>query len=468
MNWTVEQKIRVGFWLLAFVPVVLGILAWRNADELRQAAQHLENANRTTQLVEKLFSEIKDIEVAQRGYILIGDSAATDVIRKTFEQVQVDLEQLRVLRNPNKLENQDPWMAHLDSLIPEKWEEIQETIRLRTQQGPDAASQILLTNRGARAMDDIRTAVRSMRKEEERLLETRKNEQSRRIRLTIELFAIVLFVNVALIAMVYVLQRRETERSRETRKELERRVALRTEELQRSNEDLQQFAYIASHDLKEPLRMISSYSTLLQRRYTGRFDHDADDFLQFIVDGGRRMNDLIQDLLEYSRAGSGKDERPDDVEVDEVLQNVVANLKITISESEANVHWEKLPRTVRYDATRLSQIFQNLVGNAIKYRSEKNPDVQISSLDTGDEIVFKVQDNGMGIAPEYTDKIFGIFQRLHGKEYEGTGIGLAMVKKIVERHGGRIWVESTPGVGSIFYFTVQRAGVGRSNAAASI
>jgi light-regulated signal transduction histidine kinase (bacteriophytochrome) len=271
---------------------------------------------------------------------------------------------------------------------------------------------------------------------------------------TLQLFMLILVLNVALIVALYLLQSGETERSRLLNEELEHRVALRTEALQRSNEDLQQFAYVASHDMKEPLRMISSYATLLQRKYAGRLDADGDTFINFIVDGTRRMNALIQDLLEYSRAGGGKEDQLSDVNVETVLRTVMTNLKVTTAEAGASVTWNKLPESVPYDAVRLTQVFQNLIGNAIKYRGERRPVINISSEQTGDEIVFRVRDNGIGIEPEYTETIFGIFQRLHGKEYEGTGIGLAMVKKIVERYGGRIWVESTPGEGSIFYFTV--------------
>lgn len=271
---------------------------------------------------------------------------------------------------------------------------------------------------------------------------------------TLQLFMLVLLLNVALIVALYLLQSGETERSRLLNEELEHRVALRTEALQRSNEDLQQFAYVASHDMKEPLRMISSYATLLQRKYAGRLDADGDTFINFIVDGTRRMNALIQDLLEYSRAGGGKEDQLSDVNVETVLRTVMTNLKVTTAEAGASVTWNKLPESVPYDAVRLTQVFQNLIGNAIKYRGERRPVINISSEQTGDEIVFRVRDNGIGIEPEYIETIFGIFQRLHGKEYEGTGIGLAMVKKIVERYGGRIWVESTPGEGSIFYFTV--------------
>ena len=448
MNWTAQQKIRIGFWLLTLVPVVLGVLAVRNAYELAEAASHLKTTNEIGKGIERLFSEVKDIEVAQREFLLIGGDQPLQTIRETFGRVDADVRELRRL-------GADPrWLDLLDQLIPQKSEEIQKTIELRNVEGPEAASRAILTNRGHEAMDDIRRVVVNMRKEQDARLQTRSEEQRMQFRWTLQLFALVLLLNLALIAVLYLLQRAETERTARQKEELEHHVALRTEALQRSNEDLQQFAYVASHDMKEPLRMISSYATLLQRRYAGRLDEDADSFINFIVDGVRRMNTLIQDLLEYSRAGAGSEEQFSDVTVDTVLRNVLANLKVTMVESGAYVSWENIPKTVPYDAVRLTQIFQNLIGNAIKYHGERRPVVRIRSEENPDEIVFSVRDNGIGIEQEYIDKIFGIFQRLHGKEYEGTGIGLAMVKKIVERHGGRIWVDSKPGEGSVFYFTV--------------
>ncbi|HYP08699.1 MAG TPA: ATP-binding protein [Bryobacteraceae bacterium] len=457
MKWTVQQKIRLGFWLLALVPIILGILAAENAKHLADSTRHLAVTNEMSRRIEKLSSDIKDLEVAQREYILSSGASqqVLDDIMRAIAAIEEDRRELKNLRSRYRDPEQDQWMAHLENLIPENVEAIRSTIRTRDESGPDAASQELLTARGSRAIEGIRVAVRNMNDEEERLLRRRSQEQESRLYATSQLFAVVLLVNVALLVMLYFLQRRETERVNQINEELERRVAQRTEALQRSNEDLQQFAYIASHDLKEPLRMISSYATLLERRFAGRLDEDADTFIGFITDGARRMNALIQDLLEYSRAGAGPDEQPGDVDVHAVLRNVIANLKVTIAESGASVKWEGLPDTVPYDAMRLTQIFQNLIGNALKYRGDRKPDVRIRADRNGDEIIFKVTDNGIGIASEFQDKIFGIFQRLHGKEYEGTGIGLAMVKKIVERYGGRIWVESKLGEGSTFFFTVQ-------------
>jgi PAS domain S-box-containing protein len=227
-------------------------------------------------------------------------------------------------------------------------------------------------------------------------------------------------------------------------------------ELKRSNDELQQFAYVASHDLQEPLRMVASYTQLLAKRYKGRLDSDADEFIGFAVDGCSRMQGLIRDLLAYSRAGT------DGMLLGEVcgedaLQAALTNLGVAIEQSGAVVSHDALPN-LRTDETLLTQVLQNLVGNAIKYHSAEVPRVHVSAATNGDkEWIFSVRDNGLGIAPEYFERIFVLFQRLHGRdEFEGTGIGLAVCKKVVQRLGGRIWVESQPEKGSTFYFALPR------------
>jgi PAS domain S-box-containing protein len=225
-------------------------------------------------------------------------------------------------------------------------------------------------------------------------------------------------------------------------------------ELKRSNDELQQFAYVSSHDLQEPLRMVSSYTQLLAKRYKGRLDSDADEFIGFAVDGCNRMQGLIQDLLAYSRAGAnGKALR--EISGENALKVALTNLRTSVEQSGAVVTHDSLP-AIRTDETLLTQVFQNLVGNAIKYRRAESPQVHVSaSKNGGNEWIFSVRDNGLGIDPQYFDRIFILFQRLHGRdEFEGTGIGLAICKKILERLGGRIWVESQPEKGSTFYFAL--------------
>ena len=242
------------------------------------------------------------------------------------------------------------------------------------------------------------------------------------------------------------------------RKKAEAYLLQNVEELNRSNEELGQFAYIASHDLQEPLRMVASYTQLLSRRCKGQLDADADDFIAFAVDGANRMQRLIQDLLAYSRVGT-KGQEMVEISSENALQQALLNLRATIQESGAEVTYDNLPKVLA-DEMQLTQLFQNLVGNAIKYQNTGTPRVHISvSANGGAKWIFSIKDNGLGIDPQYFERIFGMFQRLHKREeFAGTGIGLAICKKIVERHGGNISVASEPGQGSTFSFDLAVAG----------
>jgi light-regulated signal transduction histidine kinase (bacteriophytochrome) len=233
----------------------------------------------------------------------------------------------------------------------------------------------------------------------------------------------------------------------------EETLKLKVEELKRSNEELEQFAYVSSHDLQEPLRMITSYLQLLQRRYQGNLDKKADMYIHFAVDGAARMQNLIIDLLEYSRVGR-RDDKPESSDSKFILNKVLFDIKAVIKENNATISHDPLPE-VMVDPTRMVQVFQNLILNGIKFRSEEAPKIHIAAEKKASEWVFSVQDNGIGIDPQYSERIFEIFKRLNSRDrYSGTGIGLAICKKVIERHGGRIWVESELGKGSTFYFTL--------------
>lgn len=230
-------------------------------------------------------------------------------------------------------------------------------------------------------------------------------------------------------------------------------LQLLNQELRRSNQELEQFAYVASHDLQEPLRAVTGYTQLLMSEYSDRFDDTAKSYAEFVIDGAKRMQQLIQDLLAYSRVGTrGKEFAP--IDCNTVVREAMRNLQVAIAESHAEIILDTLP-TLNADHSQLVQLFQNLIGNGIKFCQQDHPRIQIHAMQRKGDFLFQIADNGIGIKPQYLDRIFEVFKRLHTRrEYPGTGIGLAICKKIVLRHGGQIWAESTPKVGTTFFFTI--------------
>jgi signal transduction histidine kinase len=247
--------------------------------------------------------------------------------------------------------------------------------------------------------------------------------------------------------------RRRIQQIEQARKHAEEELRNTADELARSNADLQQFAYAASHDLQEPLRAIAGFVRLLEKRYKGNLDKRAGEYIDYTIHGVKRMQMLIKDLLEYSQID--RQEKPFELTNCSVaLEQAIHNLHLSLEESGGELTYDLLP-TLMTDASQLSRLFQNLIGNAVKFRGKEPLKIHISAEQKGDEWVFSVRDNGIGMDPRHSERIFVVFQRLHTREeYEGTGIGLSICKKIVERHGGRIWVESEQGKGSTFYFTI--------------
>jgi len=237
------------------------------------------------------------------------------------------------------------------------------------------------------------------------------------------------------------------------RKTTEKALEAHTKELARSNEELQQFAYVASHDLREPLRMVSSYVQLLEHRYKDKLDDDAKEFIHFAVDGAERLQTLIKDLLSFSRVGTrGKPFQPTNIQ--DMMDQVCSDLQFVIADHEAKIEYNNLP-TVLADETQMSQVFQNLISNAIKFHSDEKPHIRVEAQLENQLWTFTISDNGIGIDPEFAERIFIIFQRLHTRDqYPGTGIGLAVCKKIVERHGGQIWIEPNTPKGTRVSFTI--------------
>ena len=243
---------------------------------------------------------------------------------------------------------------------------------------------------------------------------------------------------------------------RRQRREAEEELGRKVKELARSNQDLEQFAYVASHDLQEPLRMVAAYTQLLAEKYQGKLDEQADKYIHYAVDGAMRMQTLVQDLLAFSRSGREGTEIAD-TDSAVALQQALLNLQAAIRDSQAKISYSALP-SVRSNLAQLRQVFQNLVGNSIRFRKADAPEIQIGAEKKGSQWVISVADNGIGIAPEHINDIFVIFHRLHTREeYPGNGIGLAICRRIIERHSGRIWVESGKGVGTTFRFSLPAA-----------
>jgi two-component system, sensor histidine kinase and response regulator len=264
------------------------------------------------------------------------------------------------------------------------------------------------------------------------------------------------------------LRRQAAERERELRQDAEaarERATSAVEALRRANSDLEQFAFSASHDLQEPLRMVATFSQLLQMKYSGKLDEQADIIIGHCVEGATRMARMIRDLLEYTRAASVSETLPGTFALEGALEDALDNLQASVQESNAIVTHDPLP-TLPVEPVHVQQIFQNLISNAIKYRGDEPPRIHVGAVCERGIWRFSVHDNGIGIEPRYKDHVFGLFKRLHGRNrYSGTGLGLAICKKLVERYQGRIWVDSQPGAGSTFFFTLAHSELADSETA---
>lgn len=322
---------------------------------------------------------------------------------------------------------------------------------------PRRADRLALEIRDKQLVDAMRAQAHSIQAS---IVRTNEAQRARTNRAIVFSIAAIVLLTIVLGSLALQTEIRRAEQEHDLRAEL----AARNAELEQSNRSLEEFAYVASHDLQEPLRTVASFAELLQRRYEGRLDAQADEFIHFMVDGATRMRALINDVLEYSRVTT-RGTPLAEISLGRAVGRAVGALRRTIEEHGAIVDVPPLP-TVLGDEGQLAQVFQNLIGNALKYNHSQAPRVRVRAV-VGDDgfATVSVADNGIGIAPEYHDQIFKIFTRLHTRtEYEGTGIGLAICKRIVERHGGRIWIASEEGNGTTIFFTVRTVeGVSRGS-----
>jgi signal transduction histidine kinase len=461
---TFKYKLIAGLATASGILILVALLSYlslaRNVeDRLRVTHTHV--------VLEKLGdiqTSVSDAETSQRGYIITGEDSYLGPFEKGRGDANEEVKEVRELTVDNP--NQERSLDRLEHLITAKFVEMEDRIGIRKRQG--LAAGVAAVREASGIMDQLRLVIVSMKAEEDRLLVLRLAEleaSSRRTRLVIIVgealgFFFLLVAGHLVRQEMKKLAQAEGE-VRVLNADLERRVAERTAELsarakdlERSNMELQQFAYVASHDLQEPLRTIASFTQLLAKRYEDKLDDKAREFINFAVDGCKRLQTLINDLLTFSRVGTHAKPHVT-VQCDAVLDRVLKGLRLAIENSGAVISREPLPAVVA-DEIQLCQLFQNLVGNAIKFKGQSVPRIHISAERNGAGWKIAVRDNGIGIDPEHNERIFVIFQRLHTKtQYPGTGIGLAICKKIAERHGGRIWAEASPGGGSTFCFTIE-------------
>jgi signal transduction histidine kinase len=464
-TWSVERKTMAMLGLASVILVSLNLLFYWSFIKQKETSDRVNRSQKVLKKLGNVLSSTTEAETGQRGYLLTGQESYLEPYNRAVKTMgeQIDVLQTLTVVDPQ----QQQQLSLLEPLIAKKFAELRETIDLRQKKGFEAANQLVSTNEGQNLMEQVRIVLQQMESKEYEQLQTwlkAKQEEAQRIQL-IFLFGIVF--NLIAFYLVYraieqeIRERKQAEASlQQLNEQLEARVQQRTADLEEantnllySNRELEQFAYVASHDLQEPLRAVNSYAQLLGRKYQGNLDAKADKYLGYIMEGATRMQQLINDLLEFSRVGTrAKELKLTACEV--VLSQVLENLKVAIAECQAVVTHDPLP-TIMGDEIQLMQLFQNLIANAIKFRREEPPRVHISVLQQKNDWVFSVRDNGIGMEPEYFERIFTIFQRLHTRtEYPGTGIGLAVCKKIVERHGGRIWIDSELGVGTTFHFTI--------------
>jgi signal transduction histidine kinase len=451
-RFVLARGISLAFGSAVIILLAVAAFAYRGQVASTQAQQWVAHTQEVLQTLWALRLDIADVEADDERYILTRDPAHLDAARASLAGAGAYVAAIGRLTADNP--RQQLRIPALQAMLAQKLARVDSIPAALQTEGLAGVIKVVRAGAGHRLENQTQAAVQAMQDEELRLLSLRKASEEGSLNQTTAVFA----VGALLALMITAVAGWTVSRDRVRRQRAEAEVQHKIEELHRSNEELGAFAAVASHDLQEPLRMVGSYLQLLSRRYKGKLDAEADEFIAFAVDGASRMQLLIQDLLAYSRVGT-TDRTPNFTSSEAALQQALLNLRIPIADSGAVVTHDALP-TVMADEIELTQLFQNLVGNAIKYQKPGTPLIHVSAAKGADKKwLFAVRDNGLGIEPQYFEKIFGMFQRLHGREeFSGTGIGLAICKKIVERHGGSISVESQAGHGSTFRFALPATG----------
>ena len=445
--------------ILLSVPLIFSLLFFAVTSLAEHTDVGLSRIQDLSSNIAQLRLLVAEIEASERGFLLAGDSKYLKQIKQADKSLRTEIETCfqNATDQPADLRTE---ILRLGSLARQRAQLAQTTIEVEQSSGMNSALATRESNTSEAIMDQVRVSM-------DRLQKQLKDEESsylhRQFRLNHLAFLAFIVGTIAVIAVMFWLYNRSISyllgrdalevQLKDLNLNLEAQVDERTRDLKLANEELQQFAYVASHDLQEPLRTITSFSQLLEVRYKGKLDEDADEFIGYIVTSARRMTDLINGLLALARLRkTGQLTTP--VSFNELLSETEASLRAAIRDSNARIVHDDLPSLV-IDRVQFLQVLQNLISNAIKYRRDEHPIIRVGVKRIDAHWVFAVQDNGRGFDPQFADRIFGLFQRLHGREIaEGTGMGLSIARKIIERHGGRIWAESTEGEGSTFFFSL--------------
>jgi signal transduction histidine kinase len=457
---------------IAAIPIFLMLVSFAIRARYREDLTMVEHTREVQAAISDLLVDLSSAETARRGFTLMGDPAFLTQIDQAALASKDLVQQIALLTKDNPAQQQN--VRALESLVNQRVELLGRTEQLGRTGGVDAV-RAAERGGGLSVSVELQEVASKMTEEEERLWKIRRLSTDRLGWEENAFFIAGSAATILLLVWAYrMMQQYARERDRaeseviHANHQLEAKVRARTEDLERTNHDLQQFAYVASHDLQEPLRMIVSYVGLLGQTLQGKLDEEAAKYMGFAADGAKRMQALISDLLAYTRSDT-QNLTLVRTPLETVVNQARYNLLESIRESDAEISVGPLPQ-VDLDVLKMGLVFQNLISNAIKFRKAgEKPHIRIASEEADGEWRILVRDEGIGFAPKYAEKIFIVFQRLHGaRQYPGTGIGLAICKRIIEGHGGRIWAESSPNAGATFFFTLPVRATSRTASAGSI
>jgi signal transduction histidine kinase len=448
-----DKWILAGFGGVLVLLIGNGAVAYRNLQTLVANERMVVHTHEVQREIERLLSDLKDMESGQRSYLLTGEEVYLNLYEMGRRTVPHRVQRLRELTSDNT--EQRRRLAELEPLVAARFETLADLIALRRDKGLDAAREEVLTGEGRGQMTQIRQLIAAMVQAEDALLLARSRQSRASARLVVLEFAMATVLAVGAVASLFGLYRRDTAQRRVAHAELEKRVIQRTAELEAANKELEAFSYTVSHDLRAPLRAIDGFSRILLDEFAASLPAECQEYLADVRANTQHMGRLVDDLLAFARL-SRLPLRRQTIDAAEQVQQTLDDLQPEVAGRNVELRVGQLPEMYG-DPALLKQVWANLLSNALKYTGKcPAATIEVGSLATANgEPTFFVKDNGVGFDMRYAHKLFGVFQRLNRSEdYAGTGVGLAIVERIVHRHGGRIWAEAKPNEGATFFFTI--------------